>query len=53
MNRVQNELDLWFCDASSGASHVVLHEQSNTWITRGQSFPAEIASLILMDQRAA
>ncbi len=32
MNRVQNELDLWFCDALSGASRVILHEQSKTWI---------------------
>lgn len=32
MNRVQNELDLLFCDASSGAARVVLHEQSKTWI---------------------
>ncbi|HMJ61982.1 MAG TPA: DPP IV N-terminal domain-containing protein, partial [Bryobacteraceae bacterium] len=32
MNRVQSELDLWFCDASSGAARVVLHEQSKTWI---------------------
>ena len=32
MNRVQNELDLLFCDASSGAAQVVLHEQSKTWI---------------------
>ena len=32
MNRVQSELDLLFCDASTGASRVVLHEQSKTWI---------------------
>ena len=32
MNRVQSELDLLFCDASSGAARVVLHEQSKTWI---------------------
>lgn len=32
MNRVQSELDLLFCDASTGAARVVLHEQSKTWI---------------------
>jgi dipeptidyl-peptidase 4 len=32
MNRVQNELDLLFCNPSSGAARVVLHEQSKTWI---------------------
>jgi dipeptidyl-peptidase-4 len=32
MNRVQSELALWFCDASSGTARVVLHEQSKTWI---------------------
>jgi dipeptidyl-peptidase 4 len=32
MNRVQNELDLLFCDASSGEARVALHEQSKTWI---------------------
>ncbi|MGH9692877.1 MAG: DPP IV N-terminal domain-containing protein, partial [Bryobacteraceae bacterium] len=32
MNRVQNELDLLFCNPSSGAVRTVLHEQSKTWI---------------------
>jgi dipeptidyl-peptidase-4 len=32
MNRVQNELDLLFCNPSSGAVRVALHEQSKTWI---------------------
>jgi len=32
MNRIQNELDLLFCDASTGQARMVLHEQSPTWI---------------------
>ena len=31
-NRVQDQMDLVFCDAHSGAAHVVLHEQSKTWL---------------------
>jgi dipeptidyl-peptidase 4 len=31
-NRVQDRLDLVFCDAHSGAAHTVLHEQSSTWL---------------------
>lgn len=31
-NRLQNELDLLFCDTVSGAVHRVLHEESKTWI---------------------
>ncbi len=31
-NRVQDRLDLLFCDALNGAAQTVLHEQSKTWI---------------------
>lgn len=31
-NRIQDKLDLLFCDAKTGATHTVLHEQSKTWI---------------------
>lgn len=30
--RVQDKLDLLFCDASTGVAHTVLHEESKTWI---------------------
>ncbi len=45
MNRVQNELDLLFCDASTGAARVVLHEQSPTWINMADN-------LVLLKSRA-
>jgi dipeptidyl-peptidase 4 len=32
LTRVQDQLDLLFCNPSSGAAHTVIHEQSNTWI---------------------
>jgi len=32
LNRVQNQLDLLFCNPSTGAAHTVLHEESKTWI---------------------
>ena len=32
LNRVQDQLDLLFCDPASGAAKIVLHEQSKTWI---------------------
>jgi len=32
LNRVQDKLDLLFCNPSSGAVHPALHEQSKTWI---------------------
>ena len=32
LNRAQNQLDLYFIDASSGKSRVVLTEKSDTWI---------------------
>ncbi len=32
LTRVQDQLDLLFCDVSSGNAHTVLHEQSKTWI---------------------
>jgi dipeptidyl-peptidase-4 len=32
LNRVQNQLDLLFCDPSTGAIRTVLHEESKTWI---------------------
>src|SRR6185437_14270831 len=32
LTRVQNELDLLFCDTRTGAAHPILHEQSKTWI---------------------
>jgi dipeptidyl-peptidase-4 len=32
LTRVQDQLDLLFCDASSGSVHTVIHEQSKTWI---------------------
>ncbi len=31
-SRVQDKLDLLFCDPASGTVHPVLHEQSKTWI---------------------
>ncbi len=31
-SRVQDKLDLLFCDPASGSVHPVLHEQSKTWI---------------------
>ncbi|HEX4230788.1 MAG TPA: DPP IV N-terminal domain-containing protein [Bryobacteraceae bacterium] len=31
-NRVQDRMDLVFCDTHSGAAHVALHERSNTWL---------------------
>jgi dipeptidyl-peptidase-4 len=31
-NRVQDRMDLVFCDAHSGAARNVLHEQSSTWL---------------------
>jgi dipeptidyl-peptidase 4 len=31
-NRLQNELDLLFCNAVNGAVHMILHEESKTWI---------------------
>lgn len=31
-SRLQDKLDLLFCDAATGAVHNVLHEQSKTWI---------------------
>ncbi|HTU46531.1 MAG TPA: DPP IV N-terminal domain-containing protein [Bryobacteraceae bacterium] len=30
--RLQNQLDLLFCNPATGAVHTVLHEQSKTWI---------------------
>jgi dipeptidyl-peptidase-4 len=32
LNRVQDQLDLLFCNPASGATHEVLHEASKTWI---------------------
>jgi len=32
LTRVQDQLDLLFCDVSSGDAHTVLHEESKTWI---------------------
>ena len=32
LNRVQDQLDLLFCDPASGVAQIVLHEQSKTWI---------------------
>ena len=32
LNRVQNKLDLLFADISTGASHVLLHEEDPQWI---------------------
>ncbi|MBV9157540.1 MAG: S9 family peptidase [Acidobacteriaceae bacterium] len=32
LNRVQDNLDLLFCDLATGSVHTVLHEQSKTWI---------------------
>jgi dipeptidyl-peptidase-4 len=32
LTRVQDQLDLLFCDFSSGAVRTVIHEQSKTWI---------------------
>ncbi|HEY3939482.1 MAG TPA: DPP IV N-terminal domain-containing protein [Bryobacteraceae bacterium] len=32
LNRVQDQLDLLFCNPASGAVHEVLHEASKTWI---------------------
>ncbi|HEY7305644.1 MAG TPA: S9 family peptidase [Bryobacteraceae bacterium] len=31
-SRVQDKLDLLFCDPDSGAVHTILHEESKTWI---------------------
>jgi dipeptidyl-peptidase-4 len=32
LNRVQNQLDLLFCNPASGLARTVLHEESKTWI---------------------
>jgi dipeptidyl-peptidase 4 len=32
LNRVQDRLDLLFCNPSSGAARTVIHEESKTWI---------------------
>jgi dipeptidyl-peptidase 4 len=32
LNRLQDKLDLLFCNPASGAARVILHEQSKTWI---------------------
>ena len=32
LTRVQDQLDLLFCDPASGAARAVIHEQSKTWI---------------------
>ncbi len=32
LNRVQDNLDLLFCNPKTGSVHTVLHEQSRTWI---------------------
>ncbi len=32
LTRVQDQLDLLFCDPASGAARTVIHEQSKTWI---------------------
>ena len=32
LNRVQNQLDLLFCNPATGAARTVLHEESKTWI---------------------
>jgi dipeptidyl-peptidase 4 len=32
LTRVQDQLDLLFCDPASGAARTVVHEQSKTWI---------------------
>lgn len=32
LTRVQDQLDLLFCNPSSGAARIVIHEQSKTWI---------------------
>ncbi|MGC2659512.1 MAG: DPP IV N-terminal domain-containing protein, partial [Bryobacteraceae bacterium] len=31
-NRIQDQLDLVFCDARNGQAHVILHEESKTWL---------------------
>jgi dipeptidyl-peptidase-4 len=38
MNRSQNQLDLYFVDASNGKSHRVLSETSDTWIDVDDNF---------------
>ena len=30
--RVQDQLDLLFCDVETGAAHQIIHEQSKTWV---------------------
>ena len=32
LSRLQDKLDLLFCDPVSGATHTVIHEESKTWI---------------------
>ena len=32
LNRVQNQIDLLFCNPSTGAVRTILHEESKTWI---------------------
>ena len=38
MNRVQNQLDLLFCNPATGEVRKVLHEQSKTWINIADNF---------------
>jgi dipeptidyl-peptidase 4 len=38
LNRAQNQLDLYFADANSGKSRVVLSEKSDTWIEIDDNF---------------
>ena len=37
-SRLQDQLDLLFCNPSTGAVHTVLHEQSRTWINVADNF---------------
>jgi dipeptidyl-peptidase-4 len=38
LNRVQNQLDLLFCNPATGKVRKVLHEQSETWINIADNF---------------
>jgi dipeptidyl-peptidase-4 len=51
MNRVQNVLDVLFCSATTGQSHVVIHEQSKTWINLTETWAQVTDNLFFLKTR--